>query len=154
MPRVLAVIILSLISSIMLKVRVDELPIMHLNIDEIDFKGDIYSKDSNLNNIEKNIIIMDESDYPDKEGGIVIIGGHSGIGKYAYFKFLNKLNINDLVELTYNNETYNYHVINIYLDPKDGSIGINNYNNKNMLILYTCNPGDKENYLVIACERA
>jgi hypothetical protein len=42
MPRVLAVIILSLISSIMLKVRFDELPIMHLNIDEIGFKGDIY----------------------------------------------------------------------------------------------------------------
>lgn len=153
MPSKVALIMLSLISSMMLKVNVNDRPIMHLNIDEIGFKGDIYPKESYLNDIDKNIIIMDESDYPDRESGIVIIGGHSGIGKYAYFKHLNKLKVNDLVELTYNGETYNYHVINIYLDFKDGSIDVNNYNNKNILILYTCNPGDKENYLVITCEK-
>lgn len=127
--------------------------LIDIEIPKINLKGKIYAKNSKLNDIDKNIIIMKESDYPDKESGIVIIGAHSGIGKYAYFKHLNKLEENDYIYLTYNNNKYSYKVINTYLDSKDGYISISNIDNKNKLFLYTCNPNDKEHYLVIECER-
>ena len=129
----------------------DEL--MTLEIPKISFKGTIYKKESKKNNIDQNIIIMNESDMPDKDGGILIIGGHSGYGKYAYFKDLNQLQIDDIVYIYYNNQRYEYKVVEYHLDSKDGSISINNINKKNKLFLYTCNPNDKNNYLVYDCER-
>lgn len=129
-----------------------EKELMIIEIPKINIKNKIYNKNSKLNNIDKNVIIMNESDYPDKDSGIVIIGAHSGIGKYAYFKDLNKIDIGDMVYLFYNNKKFSYKVVNSYLDSKDGFISISNVNNKNKLFLYTCNPKDKENYLVVVCE--
>ena len=131
---------------------IEEKEIMTHEIPKINFKGKIYNKTSKLNNIDKNIIIMNESDMPDKDGGIIIIGGHSGIGKYAYFKDLNKLDIGDEVIIYYLNKKYIYKVVEYHLDSKDGSISISNVNKKNKLFLYTCNPNDKNNYLVYNLE--
>jgi LPXTG-site transpeptidase (sortase) family protein len=130
---------------------ISEKSIIEIEIPKIDLKGKIYDKNSKLNNIDKNIIIMNDSDMPSDKNGIVIIGGHSGIGKYAYFKDLNKLKIKDLINIYYKNKKYTYEVVNYYLDKKDGSIRISNYNDVNKLIIYTCNPNDKNNYLVIEC---
>ena len=130
-----------------------EKELMIIEIPKINIKNKIYTKNSKLNNIDKNVIIMNESDYPDKDNGIVIIGAHSGIGKYAYFKDLNKIEFGDEVYLYYENKYYSYKVVNTYLDSKDGFISVSNVNNKNKLFLYTCNPKDKNNYLVIECER-
>ena len=130
-----------------------EKELMIIEIPKINLTGKIYNINNKLNDIDKNIIIMKESDMPNKEGGILIIGGHSGYGKYAYFKNLNKLEKDDEIIIYYQNNKYIYKVKNIYLDYKDGSISINNDNKKNKLFLYTCNPNDKNNYLVIDCER-
>lgn len=134
------------------KVKV-EMPIMHLDIPKLDISKDIYDKNSKLNDIDKNVIIMNDSDYPGEKKGMVIIGGHSGYGPLAFFTNLKNLKINDKVYITYKNIKYTYKVVNIYLDSKDGSISINNINEKNKLFLYTCNPQDKANYLVIDCEQ-
>ena len=130
-----------------------EKELMTLIIPKINFEGKIYNKDSKQNNIDKNIIIMKESNMPDEDNGMIIIGGHSGYGKYAYFKELNKLEINDEIIINYFGNTYTYHVVEYHLDSKDGSISINNVNKKNKLFLFTCNPNDKNNYLVYVCER-
>ena len=130
-----------------------EQELLTLKIPKINFVGKVYNKNSKLNNIDKNIIIMNESDMPDVDGGMVIIGGHSGYGKYAYFKNLNKLEIGDEVIINYLDHEYVYKVVDYHLDSKDGSIRINNINKKNKLFLYTCNPNDKNNYLVYECER-
>ena len=135
------------------KVIEEEKELMEVEIPKINFKGKIFNKESKENNIDKNIIIMKESSMPDEENGIVIIGGHSGYGKYAYFKNLNKLNINDEIIIYYLGNKYIYRVVEYHLDSKDGSISINNINKKNKLFLYTCNPNDKNNYLVYDCER-
>lgn len=132
---------------------IEKKEIMTLEIPKINFKGNIYNKNSELNDIDKNIIIMNESDMPDKENGILIIGGHSGYGQYAYFKDLNKLSIDDQIKINYLGKTYTYKVVDYHLDSKDGSIRISNVNKKNKLFLYTCNPNDKNNYLVYVCER-
>ena len=128
----------------------DEKEIMTIKISKLNIKNKIYNFESNLNNIDKNVIILKGSSMPDKNG-VLLIGAHSGTGKLAYFKNLNKIKINDVVEIKYNNKIYKYRVLKKYLDKKDGSINFNNSNNSKKLILYTCNPNDKENFLVVIC---
>ncbi len=135
------------------KVQETEQHVMEIKIPNINLNGIIYEKESKQNNIDKNIVIMNDSSYPNEKGGIVIIGAHSGTGPLAYFKNLNMLKINDKVEIIYENKKYDYYVTNIYLDSKDGSIIVNNYNSTSKLYLYTCNPKDKNNYLVVVCEQ-
>ena len=89
---------------------------------------------------------------PDKENGVLLIGAHSGIGKYAYFKNLDKIQLNDKIIINYNNKNYLYKIVNKYLDKKDGSINFNNSPTSKRLILYTCNPNDKDNFLVVICD--
>ena len=132
--------------------KIEEKELIIIEIPKINLKGKIYNKNSILNNIDKNIVIMNESDMPSDKGGIIIIGAHSGYGIYAYFKDLNKLDIDDMVILTYQNKKYYYKVVEFHLDSKDGSISINNINKKNKLFLFTCNPNDKNNYLVYNLE--
>ncbi len=125
--------------------------IMSIKIPKLYIDNKIFNFESSLNNIDKNVIILKGSSMPDKNG-VLLIGAHSGTGKYAYFKNLNKININDVVEIKYNNKIYKYKVVKKYLDEKDGSISFNNSNNSRKLILYTCNPNDKKNFLVVVCE--
>lgn len=139
-----------IIASIMLIIFPKEKPIMNIKIDKLNINNDIYEKGSINNNIDKNVIILDDSDYPDKKGGTVLIGAHSGYGKEAYFKNLDKLRIGDIIKLTYKNKLYKYKIDNISKDNKDGKIRLEYKNNKNRLILYTCYPHDKNNYLLVS----
>lgn len=125
-----------------------EKPIMTLTIPSIGVKNSIYSKNSKKNNIDKNVIIMNESSLPNEEKGNVILGAHSGSGPLAYFKNFDKLKINDEIFIEYENQNYKYIIKSIYDDNKDGKIRIIN-NDIDILTLYTCKPNDKNNYLII-----
>ena len=129
-----------------------EKEIMTISIPKLNISNKIYKVESNLNNIDKNVIILKGSNMPDKENGVLLIGAHSGIGKYAYFKNLDKIQLNDEIIINYNNQNYLYKVVNKYLDKKDGSINFNNSPTSKRLILYTCNPNDKDNFLVVICD--
>ena len=131
----------------------EEKELMTIIIDKLEINNKIYSKDSKLNNIDENVIIMNESDYPDKENSTVIIGAHSGVGEKAYFKDFDKLVIGDTVTLKYKNKDYTYKITDIKKDDKDGKININYNNKSNRLILYTCYPHDKTSYMVITSLR-
>lgn len=126
--------------------------LMKIIIPKANVDNVIYDYNSPLNNIDLNVSIMKESDLPDLKNGNVIIGAHSGYGPLAYFKKLNLIEIGDYVKIIYNDTIYNYRVVNKYLDEKDGSIYIRRNYNTNTLTLYTCNPNDKENFLVVICE--
>ena len=134
------------------KVVYVEKEIMSISIPKLNISNKIYNIESSLNNIDKNVIILKGSNMPDKDKGVLLIGAHSGFGEYAYFKNLNKIDINDEVIIKYNNKNYTYKVISKYLDKKDGSINFSNSPVSKRLILYTCNPDDKENFLVVICE--
>ena len=54
--------------------------LMQIEIPKINLNNNIYPKNSSKNNIDKNVIIMNESSMPDEESGLVIIGAHSGTG--------------------------------------------------------------------------
>ena len=123
-----------------------ELPLMFIDIPKIEVHEVIYDKASINNDINKHVIIMKESSYPG-EGKNVIIGAHSGSGPLAYFKDLDKLEIGDQIVIKYLDNRYVYIVNNIHKDDKNGKIVIKENDG---LTLFTCYPGDKDNYLIIS----
>ena len=142
--------VIELILSIMLIIFPKDTPIMNIKIDKLKINNPIYEKGSINNNIDKNVIILDESDYPDKQNGTVLIGAHSGTAKESYFKNLNKLVVGDTIKLTYKDKLYTYKVDKISKDNKDGKISITYENKENRLVLFTCYPKDKNNYLIVS----
>ncbi len=123
-----------------------ELPVMFIDIPKIGVYEEIYDKTSINNDINKHVIIMKESSYPG-EGKNVIIGAHSGSGPLAYFKDLDRLEIGDQIIIKYLDNKYVYVVNNIHKDDKNGKIVIKENDG---LTLFTCYPGDKNNYLIIS----
>ncbi len=119
---------------------------MYIDIPKIGVYEEIYDKTSVNNDIDKHVIIMKESSYPG-EGSNVIIGAHSGSGPLAYFKDLDKLEIGDQIIIDYQDNKYVYVVNNIHKDDKNGRIKIKE---NDSLTLFTCYPGDKNNYLIIS----
>ncbi len=99
-------------------------------------------------NIDKNIIVISPSDYPNKNNSLLILAGHSGTGRYAYFNYLYKLNINDKIIITYMGINYEYRVIKSYKQTKDGNIKIYKIKDKNTLALVTCTNNDKKTQTV------
>lgn len=125
----------------------------NISISKIDLKRGFVSKDSKYNNVNRNIYIIPESDYPDKEGGNFILAAHSGTSSISYFKNLYKLTLGDEVNITYNNKNYTYIITNIYTDLKDGDVAIKRDKNKTTLTLITCTKGDKTTQTIYICER-
>ena len=125
----------------------------NISIPKIDLKRGFVRKDSKYNNVNRNIYIVPESDYPDKEGGNFILASHSGTSSISFFKNLYKLTLGDKVDITYNNKNYTYIITNIYTDLKDGDVAIKRNKNKTTLTLITCTRGDKTTQTIYICER-
>ena len=113
-----------------------------LEINKIGFYKGFYTKESSLNNVKFNIKILDVSSYPDEENGNVIIIGHSGNYSNSYFANLYQLQLGDTASIHYNNKKYNYKIVNIYNDQKDGTVTIYRDQNKNTMTLITCTKDD------------
>lgn len=124
-----------------------------LEIDKIELSRGFYSKDSELNNVNRNIMILKESDYPDKKNGNVILVAHSGSSYLGYFKNLYKLQKNDTAKLTYKDKTYNYKITDIYYENKDGDVAIYRNTDKSTLTLITCTKDDDTKQTVYILER-
>ena len=118
-----------------------------LKINKINLFNKIYPINDPLNNIEKNVTILNYSNEPSNDNSIIFIAAHSGTGKLAFFKNLNKLEINDTIELTYKNKLYTYQIKDIWEIKKTGNISVEK-ENSNQLVLTTCSP-TKDNYQLI-----
>lgn len=118
-----------------------------ITINKINLSQKIYPQNDRLNNIEKNVTILNYSAEPSEENSIIFIAAHSGTGKLAYFKNLDKLDINDIITLTYKNIDYTYQIKDIWETNKDGNISVEK-EKSNQLILTTCSP-TKDNYQLI-----
>ena len=110
----------------------------YLNIPKINLTKGFYSKKSKENDIDKNILVVKESSYPDVDKGNLIIAGHSGNSWKAFFNDLYKLNKGDYAHVTYKNKKYAYKIVNIYKQDKVGTIAIYRDYNKTTLTLVTC----------------
>ena len=122
-----------------------------LKIPSIGLEKGLVAKDSYYNNVNRNIKILDESDMPDQENGNVILAAHSGNGRTAFFKNLDKLQIDDTVSIFYNGYEYKYRMINTYDVEKTGSVEIRRNAQKSTLTLITCRHNTNKQ-IVIICE--
>lgn len=130
--------------------KYDKDKIGNIVIDKIYLDMPLYNIESPKNNIEENITILKESILPPNKNSIIILAAHSGTSKISYFNDLNKLNINDTISLKINNINYTYQIKDIYKQKKNGYININK-EEKNQLILTTCDPENDKYQLIINC---
>lgn len=119
-----------------------------LSIPKIILKKGIYSKGDIRNNIEENIMIHNDSIYPNKDDSNVILIAHSGSGPKAIFKDLEKLDTDSLVEFYYHHTKYVYKIDNIYCVNKTGSIDLEIKDNKKRITLITCDSKNKNKQVV------
>lgn len=118
-------------------------PIAVLEIPKINLYQNLYPKQSELNTISKNVKIMNEAVFPDVNNGNFILAAHSGTGYIAFFKNLHKLVNNDKVYIYYNNIKYEYEIVLIYDENKDGDISLEKDPNQTVITLITCKYKDK-----------
>lgn len=113
-----------------------------VDINKIGLYKGFYNKNSNLNNVKFNLYVLPESNYPDTEGGNLIIAGHSGNYNNSYFANLYLLEVNDDITIHYNNKKYIYKIDKIYNEEKTGRVRILRNKEKTTLTLITCTKDD------------
>lgn len=123
-----------------------------LDIPKINFYKGFYSKTSSLNNVQFNLFVLKESDYPDVVNGNLIIAGHSGNYSNSYFNDLYKLSIDDTVTVHYQGKDYIYKITKIYNEKKTGIVRILRNRNKTSLTLITCTNGDNYHQTIYIAE--
>lgn len=123
-----------------------------LSIPKISLKRGFVSKESKYNNIEYNITITNEADYPDVPMGNFILMAHSGNAYISFFDKLYKLEIGDEASVSYNAVTYNYRLTNVYNQAKTGTVAIYRNPSVKTLTLITCTHNDDYNQTIYIFE--
>ena len=124
----------------------------YLIIPKINLQKGFVDKRSSENDVEKNIMIVEGSNYPDVEKGNFIIAGHSGTGWKAFFNELYRLTTGDTAYITYKGKKYTYTITNIYKQQKTGKIAIYRNYDKTTLTLVTCTNNDDTTQTVYIAE--
>lgn len=124
----------------------------YLSIPKINLNKGFLDKRSSENDVEKNILVVEGSNYPDVEKGNFILAGHSGTGWKAFFDDLEKLTNDDVIYITYKNKKYTYKIVNIYKQSKVGKIAIYRNYDKTTLTLVTCTNNDSTTQTIYISE--
>ena len=123
-----------------------------LSIPKIKLRRGFVAKESRYNNIEYNVTVAKEADYPDVPLGNFILMAHSGNAYISFFDKLYKLQIGDEASVSYNAVTYNYRLANIYNQAKTGTVAIYRNPNVKTLTLITCTHNDDYNQTIYIFE--
>jgi len=121
-----------------------------LKIPKINLERGLVDPNSYLNNVNYNLEIVKGSDMPDVNNGNMIIAGHSGTARISYFRNLNRLDIDDLIIIDYNFNSYKYKVVDIYDIEKNGYAEISKDKNTTTLTLITCRHNTNKQIVIIA----
>ena len=121
-----------------------------LKIPKINLVQGFYNINSKNNIISKSVTILKESTLPNIHGSIMYLTAHSGYGYLAYFKDLDKLELDDIIYVDINSNSYQYIVSDIYEDDKNGKITVNHNINENFLVLSTCSDNKDKQLVVIS----
>jgi len=124
----------------------------YLTIPKINLTKGFLDYRSTENNVDKNLLVVSGSNYPDTDKGNFIIAGHSGTGWNSFFNDLYKLGGGDIVYITYQNKKYEYSIVNIYTQPKTGKIAIYRNYDKTTLTLITCTNNDSTTQTIYIAE--
>src|SRR5574344_698190 len=121
-----------------------------LEIQIINLKKGLVDINSSSNNVNKNIYTLKESTFPkDNEDSHIILASHSGNSSISYFRNIIKLNINDRINLYYQNNLYKYDVIKKYEIEKTGKLNIDLTNNSD-LTLVSCISNTNKQIVILA----
>lgn len=123
-----------------------------LEIPKLNFSKGFYPKHSQFNDVDKNLLVVKESNYPNVSKGNLIIAGHSGNAWNSFFNDLYRLSVGDELRVIYNNKTYTYKIVNIYKEPKVGRIAIYRNKNRTTLTLVTCTNNDSTTQTIYISE--
>ena len=121
-----------------------------LKIPKINFEKGLCEKGTWCNNVNRNVQILDEASYPNIENGNFILAGHSGSGRTAYFRNVDKLKIDDEIIVIYKGYEYKYKIVNIYDIEKTGNANIIRNKGKTSLTLITCRHNTNKQIIVIS----
>ena len=124
----------------------------YLIIPKINLTKGFVDKRSSENDVEKNILVIDGSNYPDVERGNFILAGHSGTGWKAFFNELYQLQTGDEAYVTYKGKKYVYNLVNIYKQPKTGKVAIYRNYDVRTLTLITCTNYDSTTQTIYILE--
>lgn len=124
----------------------------YLTIPKINLTKGFVDKRSTENDVEKNILVINGSNYPDVEKGNFILAGHSGTGWKAFFNDLYMLELNDQAYVTYKGKKYIYSLVNIYKQPKIGKVAIYRNPDISTLTLITCTNYDQTTQTIYILE--
>ncbi len=122
---------------------------MILEIKDIKLNKGIYDINSKLNNVDKNIEILNNSDLPNQENSIVVLASHSGTSSVAYFSNLTKLELSDKASLFYKGVEYIYELDNIQTVEKTGNVSVGLNQKEKSLILITCKNNSNEQFVYV-----
>lgn len=123
-----------------------------LEIPQINLKKGFVAKDSPYNNINYAVTTLPSSTYPDVEKGNFILVAHSGTAAISFFRNLYKLAVGDVAYVNYNNVRYQYRIVNIYYEPKTGTIALRRNYDKTTMTLITCTYQDDTKQTVYILE--
>lgn len=122
-----------------------------LEISSINLKRGVVDSTKNFNSINYAINVDKNSNYPDKEGNFILYA-HSGNSSIAYFKNLNKVEIDDEIYIYYNGVKYKYKIFTKYDIEKTGKAEVLFSNTEKYITLITCNQ-NKTGYQVILIDK-
>ena len=115
-----------------------------LSIPKIGLKRGIYDIDNKKNNIDENIMIDKNSIYPNLDKSNIILIAHSGFGKKAFFKNLELLDDDSLIEFYYEHVKYVYKIDNYYYIRKTGYANLKYDDTKKTITLITCSSDNRQ----------
>ena len=124
----------------------------YLTIPKINLTKGFLDYRSEENNVDKNLLVVSGSNYPDTDKGNFIIAGHSGTGWNSFFNDLYQLGQGDKVYISYQGKKYEYEIKNIYTQPKTGKLAIYRNYDKTTLTLITCTNNDSTTQTVYIAE--
>lgn len=114
-----------------------------LEIPKISLKRGFVGLNSEYNDVDKNIAIMEGSSFPNVEKGNFILAAHSGPAWNSFFNDLYVLANGDIANVYYKNVKYSYKLVKTYKVEKNGKVSIKRNKNKTTLTLITCTNGSK-----------
>ena len=124
----------------------------YLTIPKINFTKGFLDSRSKENNVDKNIMVIEGSNYPDVDKGNFMIAGHSGSGWKAFFNELYKLEVGDILYVDYKGKRYTYQLKNIYTQPKTGTLAIYRNYDQTSLTLITCTNNNSKTQTIFISE--
>lgn len=117
-----------------------------LEIPKISLRKGLMNMESEYNNIDYNVAIMETSLMPDVNNGNLILAAHNGSSEVSFFRDLENLGKEDIVNIYYNGYKYSYLIDNYYEVEKTGEVNIHRDKTRNTITLITCknNTDDKQ----------